>query len=278
MTKILIEVSYENFSIITFDNGVKDCLPEWSNDEREKFNSDIEDCTAGGDIEPAVQYMLDNYEIEWIVNDERELSQIMRDNCEYIYFDGLEDEPEKFADLDTCKVYAMWQAASDYVYNRDERKEAIITIINEHVSDQLEYTEYHEDSGDNYSHMPREGGFDYSEGETRLRKYCDDNELTFNDDLVDYVLDNFTMESVHIHKNVNNSSDFYVDGYAIGEIEIDLQYVMDNKNIAYYELMQVDNDCECYITGTSRAYVTSDRAWNCVISLDSIKSFLNGDS
>lgn len=122
MIKFIIDVSFESFDIITYDNAIEGVLPKWSDDEREEFEDDINDCTSSGDCEGALQYMIDSYDIEWICHDD--LNETMRKNCEYIYFDGLDDEPEKFQDLDTCKLYALWQAASDYVYNR-EYKECI---------------------------------------------------------------------------------------------------------------------------------------------------------
>ena len=115
MIKFIMEVNFESFDLVTYDNAIKGALPSWSDDERKKFDSDINDCTSG--CVGALQYMLSQYDIEWICNDN--FNETMQKNCEYIYFDGLEDEPKKFENIDTCKLYALWQAANDYVYKRD---------------------------------------------------------------------------------------------------------------------------------------------------------------
>lgn len=120
MIKFIIEVNFESFDIVTYDNAVTGALPKWSDDEREQFENDINDCTSSGDCEEALLYMLNSYDIEWVCYGF--LNETMQKNCEYIYCDGLDDEAEKFQDIDTCKLYALWQAACDYVYNRDMEK------------------------------------------------------------------------------------------------------------------------------------------------------------
>ncbi len=118
MIKFIIEVNFESFDIVTYDNAVAGILPKWSDDDREEFENDIADCTSSGDCEEALKYILNSYDIKWACNDN--LDETMRKNCEYIYSDGLENEPEKFDDIDTCKLYALWDAASSYFYNKEE--------------------------------------------------------------------------------------------------------------------------------------------------------------
>ena len=155
----------------------------------------------------------------------------------------------------------------------ENRKNELVQLIDEYVDSQLEYAEEHQDSGDSYSHMPREGGFDYGNGEARLKTYCDKNGLEYNESLIDFVLDNFTMQSCHQFENIENRSCFYVDGYSINEVEVDLSGLIKQGNFTEFELLEIAEDCNSYITG-QRAYSTSDRVWNAFVSLSDIKEHI----
>lgn len=157
----------------------------------------------------------------------------------------------------------------------EERKNELIELVNKYCEQHIDYIESHKDSGESYSHLPCEGGFGYGDGENRLKEYCVKHGLEFTDSLVDFVLDNFTMESAHVFKNVDSGNDFYIAGYPIGEIEICLNHLIDSGQISYSELMQIENECNVYIAGTALAYAVSDYAWNAMISLETIKTHLN---
>ena len=155
----------------------------------------------------------------------------------------------------------------------ENRKNELVQLIDEYVDSQLEYAEEHQDSGDSYSHMPREGGFDYGNGEARLKAYCAKNGLEYNDSLIDFVLDNFTMESCHQFENIEKRSCFYVDSYLINEVEVDLNYLISQGKLTESELIEIAGDCNSYITG-QRAYTTSDRAWSAFVPLSDIKEHI----
>jgi hypothetical protein len=114
----------QDLAVITPQNSVKGVFAEtWESDTLETFIDDMTDTTGGGDCEPSVQYILDNYHIEWNKNggDKNQTKEEWRRvACEEIYFDGLEDNLQKFDDDETCKLYLMWQAASDYVNDLEE--------------------------------------------------------------------------------------------------------------------------------------------------------------
>ena len=154
---------------------------------------------------------------------------------------------------------------SDYT---EEQIEAAIALVNSEVAERLEYEESHVDAGDAYAHMPREGGFDYGNGPSRLVEFCKAHDIAGSaEDLSDIVLDHFTMMSGNMY---SPKGVFVVDSYGLQEVEIDLNYLVESGQIDWGLLMQISDDCDAYITGTGYAYVTSDAVWYAVIDPESL--------
>ena len=155
----------------------------------------------------------------------------------------------------------------------EEQVDAAIALVNSEVAERLEYEETHEDAGDAYSHMPREGGFDYGDGPKRLVEFCKEHDIPGNaESVADVVLDNFRMVPGHMFSTdiFNNWDIFVVDSYHIQEHEIDLNYLVESGQISWELLMHISDDCDSYITGTGYAYVTTDSVWFAVIDAESL--------
>lgn len=107
---------------------------------------------------------------------------------------------------------------------REARVEALAEKINELMSARLEYAETHKDAGDAYTHLPREGGWDFNNGDRRLsgwmRRVGIDSRGLEIEEVADLVLDNFRMEPGTILDPTHNDDDlFLVDSFQVGEIE-----------------------------------------------------------
>ena len=151
------------------------------------------------------------------------------------------------------------------MFTEEQRNDAI-ALVDEFVAAQVEYEESHCDAGDAYAHMPREGGFDYMDGEKRLAAWCAEHDIQGNPDaLADIALDNFTMQPGTIY---HPTDVFVVDSYPLQEIEIDLNHLVESGAISWELLMDVADDCDAYVTGTGHAYWGTDCAWYAVISPD----------
>lgn len=78
---------------------------------------DMLDCTRSGDVEPACQYILEAYEIDWriVKTVDGEYQNVTADAddkrkiCEQIYFESDSD----FSDEETSEMYLIWEAASN---------------------------------------------------------------------------------------------------------------------------------------------------------------------
>lgn len=87
---------------------------------------DAQDCTGAGDAEPAIRYLMDNYEIEFrtirqVSTDPVKFENVQASDAELtataraIYFESDTD----FEDIDNAKLYLLWQATSDLVENAE---------------------------------------------------------------------------------------------------------------------------------------------------------------
>lgn len=106
----------------------------------------------------------------------------------------------------------------------EEKYEELAETFEAAIDSHVEYETEHADAGSNYSHLPREGGWDYSNGEDRLREWIKENDLTIPkgdnwDDLVDEVLDWCEIEPGHVFSGGTTKEKFIVDSYPVGEIE-----------------------------------------------------------
>ena len=86
---------------------------------------DIEDCTSGGDCEPACAYVRDHIGVDFRViarnaagayENRPATPEEMTATAQEIYFDSESD----FTDEDTAALYLIWQAAGDEVCNAQE--------------------------------------------------------------------------------------------------------------------------------------------------------------
>jgi hypothetical protein len=143
-------------------------------------------------------------------------------------------------------------------------RQAAIDAINEFCAAELDYAENHADAGDAYSHMPAESWCNESDARlaAELARHEIDTCGLSADALSDIALELFTMRRGHIWGP-------YVDGvildsYAIQEVEIDLDFL----NIDGIVMDCVREACEPYITGTDRAYLTTDAVWYAAVDPD----------
>jgi hypothetical protein len=145
-----------------------------------------------------------------------------------------------------------------------------IEAVNEFCQAQLEYEESHEDSGENYSHMPAESWTstedkmlaDWTESESIDAMGLDTDQLS------DIALDCFYMRSGHrfgpYHKQ---ESDLILAAYPLQEIEIDLSCLgLDGITLDY-----IENSCDAYIKG-ELAYMTTDAVWYAVLTKSAFQS------
>lgn len=164
-----------------------------------------------------------------------------------------------------------------------------IDAVNELCESQLDYEESHDDAGDCYSHMVAES-WDSQKDSDLLRdltgpevyqnvdydvngvwqpqwstKWSIDPMGLESDVLSDLAIDLFVMQRGSIHG-------CYTDGivlgaYAIQEIEIDL----DRLGIDAITMDLIRESCDAYITGTDRAYMTTDAVWFAVVDPDAMQ-------
>jgi hypothetical protein len=155
-----------------------------------------------------------------------------------------------------------------------------IDAVNDHCSQQLEYEESHVDSGDNYSHTVSESWCADSEKRLAdqfigkdvvdLSKDCFEEgrwvpEWTIDtmgldmDTLSDMAIYLFTMERGHMFGPYKNG--IILESFAIQEVEIDIEHL----GIDGITMELIMESCEAYISGTDRAYMTTDAVWYAVV-------------
>lgn len=163
---------------------------------------------------------------------------------------------------------------------RNDIKSAIQDAIQAELDWRVNYESEHQDAGDNYSHLPKEGSWDYSNGNDRLLAFIAENEINTSgldiDCLSDLVLDNFKMESGHIFSGSTDGV-FNVDSFPVGEIEAQIDYAQ-IKEITGYRLTAKRakklgfNHCsyDCLL-----AYESTDAVWLAVISASELQELID---
>lgn len=142
--------------------------------------------------------------------------------------------------------------------------QAAIDAINEYCAESLEYEESHIDAGNNYAHMVAESWCDESTRRLveQLRE-CDSVDSRWQlldpDRLSDLAIECFDMIPRHMFDCTRG---IVLDSYAIQEIEIEIEHIADPLVIDF-----VRESCEPYISGTNRAYLTSDVFWNAELNV-----------
>jgi hypothetical protein len=154
-------------------------------------------------------------------------------------------------------------------------------LFEQAIDDRLEYECEHDDAGNAYSHMPREGGWQYNEGDSRLKAWLKKNELTIPEDFesfVDEVLDWCNINPGHQFSNPEMNGDFVVDSYPVGEVEEqyslkDLASLLDTDTSTAKEFaeMAVKNGFSLNHSRYGGVYYTctaTDAVWNFTIDVE----------
>lgn len=163
---------------------------------------------------------------------------------------------------------------------RNEIKYAINRAIQDELNARLEYETEHKDAGDNYSHLPREGGWRYNNGDSRLAEFMEENEIDTKgldiDHIADLVLDNFKMESGHIFSGQKDDV-FTVDSFPVGEIEaqIDYDYIADATGYRLTKKRAKTLGLDHANDDNLLAYESTDSVWFAVIAADEIQELIN---
>ena len=173
-------------------------------------------------------------------------------------------------------------------------KQNAIDIINEVVLDYIEYETTHGDSCEAYSFLVGESwdkystsrlmdGFkewkrdvtvdclsDYSYKEHWEVLSISPKWKNINlDSLVDIALESFTMESGSIYGPFCGG--IVLDSFPVGEIEVPLEDIELPEGVT---LDDIENDCECYISGTSYGYVNTDSVWYAVLHVPTFNELI----
>ena len=151
----------------------------------------------------------------------------------------------------------------------------------------VEYETTHEDAGSNYSHLPREGGWDYSNGPDRLLAWCEEAGIdTDRAELVeieDEILDWCEIEPGHIF-SATTPQKFIVDSYPVGEVEDqyclpDLARLLDTDEETAREFAQLAMDDNRFCLrpngdGGVLSYTSTDAVWVFYVNKEWIKDRL----
>lgn len=112
----------------------------------------------------------------------------------------------------------------------EEQYEKFAELLEKSIHCQAAYQCEHDDAGSAYARMPREGDFDYSCGDSRLKEWLKENDLIIPEEdyesFVDEVLDWSNINPGHQFSNPENNGDFLVGSFPVGEIED--QYCIDD--------------------------------------------------
>lgn len=161
---------------------------------------------------------------------------------------------------------------------RAARVEALVEKINELMTARLEYAETHKDAGDAYTHLPREGGWDYGNGDQRLagwmRRVGIDPRGLEIEEISDLVLENFRMEPGTILDPTHNDDDlFLVDSFQVGEIEERVERSAVAPDASPDEWEDAKTETDPHFRG-ELAYLTSDRVWYALMDRSALEGLI----
>lgn len=117
---LICELVWEDISLFNADGSSV-------SPSQEPLWSDLQDCCASGNVEEAIRYLMDTYEIDWraVVKVEGSnpvkfdnipvTDELLKKTAQAIYFDN----PDQFTDPDQCKMHLLWQATSDIIETYD---------------------------------------------------------------------------------------------------------------------------------------------------------------
>jgi hypothetical protein len=161
-----------------------------------------------------------------------------------------------------------------------------IDAVNELCESQLEYEESHKDAGDAYAHLVAESwtstddkelsknligpdmqdlSKDYFEEGRWVPAWEVDAMGLDSDVLSDIAIDLFVMQRGSIFG-------CYTDGIVLGAFPIqEIEIELDHLDIDAITMDLIREYCDAYITGTDRAYMTTDAVWFAVVNPDAMQ-------
>jgi len=164
---------------------------------------------------------------------------------------------------------------------KSERYNELADRFEEMIDSNVEYETEHEDAGDSYSHLLREGGWCYNNGLDRLKEWMSENDILVPDgfdweELEDEVLDWHEMEPGHIFSGGSDCNRFVVDSYPVGEVEdqycvSDLSQWLEiskGETVEFIDLAMSDNRfCLSDNSGDGvLSYTSTDAVWIACVS------------
>ena len=168
-----------------------------------------------------------------------------------------------------------------------EKYERFADIFEASIDERVDYECNHDDAGGNYSHLPRDGGWIYSNGDDRLKAWLKENDIkppADFDRFADDVLDQFEIEAGHIFSNPEGSGSFVVDSFPVGEVEDqycieDLASLLetDIETAKQFAIMAMDDNRFCLNEngdGGLLSYTSTDATWNFTITKEAICDIL----
>jgi len=107
---------------------------------------------------------------------------------------------------------------------KDERYQELADILESAIDSRVEYETENQDAGNAYSHLPREGGWSYSNGLDRLKAWVKEAGIETPqwldwEALEDEVLDWCEIEPGHIFSGGTSPNKFVVESFPVGEVE-----------------------------------------------------------
>lgn len=171
---------------------------------------------------------------------------------------------------------------ADIVPDRQAEREARIETLTEKLDAlldaRLEYAETHKDAGDAYTHLPREGTWDYNNGDKRLagwmRRIGIDPRGLEIEEVSDLVLENFRMEPGSILDPTHNDDDlFLVDSFPVREIEEQINFAEVDPTATAEEWADAKTASRAHFD-QDRGYLTSDRVWYALMDRSTLEGLI----
>jgi hypothetical protein len=177
--------------------------------------------------------------------------------------------------------------------NTDNTKQQdTIDAIDDLCESRVEYETTHRDAGDAYAHMPAESWTDHdtkclleSLNEEKRDHAVKDHfaadsykpqwellgvdkrwQALDPDLLADMALESFSMSAGSTYGGYEDG--ITLAGYPVQEIEIDLEHL----GIDSVTMDIIRESCDAYISGTDRAYVTTDVVWFALLDIEAFNS------
>lgn len=161
---------------------------------------------------------------------------------------------------------------------RAARVEALTEKLDALLEGKLEEAETHPTAGDAYTHLPREGGWDYNDGDRRLagwmRRVGIDPRGLEIEEISDLVLENFRMEPGSIEDPTHRDDDlFLVDSFPVGEVSFELKLSELDADATAEEWAEAKRAARAHFRG-ELATVSSDRVWYALIDRSTLEGLI----